>query len=356
MDTPDLLEAAFRNTPESGRALPLSSHHDPSWYEIEKEKVFYNDWVFLCAEQELAESGEFLAQTIADEPVLIVRGKDGKLRAMSNVCRHRGAPLADEGFGKVSRLSCPFHAWTYNLKGTLIGVPHSGNVEIDRSSHCLPQFRLESWQGLLFINISGDAAPLSVKLEGLYEYLEEKDVNVGQWRKAYRGYEPGVWKANWKSAFEISAEGYHHARVHPDTAEAMNSTKTWKPLVGNMHWSTLTSIAQYPGSPPREQILLSITPNFAALLTPERFDWQVVFPVGPEKVSVRMAGMTHDEDMRQASQEWLDLSVPVFEQDREFCERSQAAVRTRYGKTGQLVAMESTLKHFHEYLADRMLG
>jgi len=345
----------IKSSHSSGEALPLATHYDRDWYEVEKRNVFYDDWVFLCAEQELADPGEYLAQTIADEPIVVIRGKDGQLRAMSNVCRHRASPLLDEGFGSVkSRVVCPFHAWTYDLEGNLFGVPHPGNVEIDKSEHCLPKFKLDSWHGLLFINISGTAPPLSEKLAGLYEFLEKHEVNVAQWTKAYRGYQPGVWNANWKLAFEISAEGYHHFGVHPETAEPTNKTKTWKALEGNANWSALTSIAEYPDVPVRDQILVSITPNMAALLTPERFDWQVVFPVGPERTSVRMAGMTHEEDMRDATDEWLGFTVPVFDEDREFCERSHAAVRSEYGKGGQLVQMEQTLKHFHDYLLERV--
>ena len=101
-----------------------------------------------------------------DEPIVVIRGDDGVLRCLPNVCRHRGTVLYDEGRENASSIQCPYHAWSYDNTGRLTGVPYPGNVEIDKASHGLAGIRLETWGDVVFINFDANAEPLSPRLAG----------------------------------------------------------------------------------------------------------------------------------------------------------------------------------------------
>ena len=126
-------KSALAQDLEQADALPFNAYISPELYEAEQRHIFYTDWVFVCAAQQLQQPGDYCALRLAGEPIAVLRGQDGQLRALSNVCRHRGTPLLDNGFGNISnRIVCPYHAWTYNDQGVLIGLPHSGDIEVNR--------------------------------------------------------------------------------------------------------------------------------------------------------------------------------------------------------------------------------
>ncbi len=346
------LQSALQNQGEFGLALPLSAFRDASVYELEQANVFQSDWVFVCAAQELREVGEYFAFSLAGEPVVLIRGQDGELRALSNVCRHRGSLLVEPGFGNAKRFVCPFHAWTYEDTGAFRGAPHTGQAVVEKDQHCLPQFALEEWQGLVFINLDGTAPPLWSRFVGLEAELE--DMNLSQWHSAYRGVDSGIWQSNWKSAFENAIEGYHLFKVHPETIEPFNPTKSFRYRAGSTHWSTLDNEMKIQGMPV-PQILVSLPPSFVALITPYSFDWLSVFPIGPEQCHVRTAGMTQDEKMREAQGQGREFTETFVDEDKVLCERNHAATYAQFGKAGgQLVEMEGALRDFHHYLSERL--
>src|SRR5712691_3826005 len=140
--------------------LPSSYYFDPAVLAQENRRVFGRTWQLVGRAEQVRESGQFFTAVVADEPLLIVRGDDGELRALSNVCRHRAGPVA-RGEGKRASLQCGYHGWTYALDGTLRTAPEMEGIEcFDRQSIALPQFRIESWNGLLFVNLDPGAAPL----------------------------------------------------------------------------------------------------------------------------------------------------------------------------------------------------
>ena len=139
---------------DEATALPFAVYHDEEVSKLEAGKIFSKDWIFACAEQAIANPGDYFAFDLGGEAITILRGPDGELRAMSNNCRHQGTLLLDDGFGHAGkRVTCPYHAWTYDDKGDLKAVPFPGKVNVDKKEHCLPQFQLEIWSGLIFINL-----------------------------------------------------------------------------------------------------------------------------------------------------------------------------------------------------------
>jgi len=145
---------------EEAHALPFAAYTDESVYAEEVRKVFHNEWVFVCQEPELAMPGDYFAIALAGEPICVIRGTDRKLRALSNICRHRGTPLLDEGYGNVARyVTCPYHAWSYGLDGELKAIPYNKQITVDRERHRLPRFHCDTWGGQFLATRLFDLSP-----------------------------------------------------------------------------------------------------------------------------------------------------------------------------------------------------
>jgi choline monooxygenase len=141
--------------------LPSSFYLDPDFYEREKEKIFGSSWQIAGRAEQVAKAGDFIALEIAGEPVIIVRGNDHKLRAFSNVCRHRGS-LILEGGGCTKALKCPYHSWTYDLNGELQHAPEFDGVQNwNRSDVRLPEFQAKVFGPLLFVNLGKQPLPFT---------------------------------------------------------------------------------------------------------------------------------------------------------------------------------------------------
>jgi phenylpropionate dioxygenase-like ring-hydroxylating dioxygenase large terminal subunit len=138
---------------EFAATLPSRFYFDASVLAEENRHVFGRTWQLAGQAAQVREAGQFFTTTIGDEPVLVVRGSDGVLRAMSNVCRHRAGPIA-RGEGKRPVLQCGYHGWTYSLDGRLKVTPEfEGVQDFDRASCVLPQFQVEIWNELVFVNL-----------------------------------------------------------------------------------------------------------------------------------------------------------------------------------------------------------
>src|SRR5207247_1112107 len=140
--------------------LPASYYNDASVLAAENRNIFGRTWQLVGRAEQVREPGQFFTAVVADEPLLIVRGSDGELRALSNVCRHRAGPVA-KGEGKRPVLQCGYHGWTYGLDGSLLKTPEMSGIEcFNRNDFSLPRFRVEIWNELVFVNLDSAAQSL----------------------------------------------------------------------------------------------------------------------------------------------------------------------------------------------------
>ena len=190
---------------------PTSWYTDAPFLEREKARVFSRTWQLVGRAEEVAAPGQFFTATICDEPVVVARGPDEQLRAFSNVCRHRAGPVAS-GAGERKSFRCGYHGWTYALDGRLLSTPEFDGVEcFSRADSTLPQFRVETWGPLVFVNLDAECAPLS-------ETLEDIPARVGVQRlEGMRAAARKDWHVdcNWKVYVDNYLEGYHIPIVHP---------------------------------------------------------------------------------------------------------------------------------------------
>jgi Rieske 2Fe-2S family protein len=204
--------ASVRREYRAASLLPKRVYHDPAIHDWERANILRRDWVMVAREEDVPDPGTYMLVELDDDPLMIVRDRDGVLRAFHNVCRHRGTAVAEEPCGKVVRFQCPYHAWIYDLDGSLIRAKHTEDLDdfsLDRFG--LATVRLETWQGFVFLNLDPDAAPLAAQLGDLVERWSRFDFST--LRSANR-VEYDV-TANWKFIAENYSECYHCPGLHP---------------------------------------------------------------------------------------------------------------------------------------------
>src|SRR5712692_10285787 len=142
--------------------LPGRYYYDPAIYDREQELIFSQMWVCAGRADKIADPGAYQVVTVGRESIIVVRSRDGVLRAFLNVCRHRGARLCNEAVGQLKgSIQCRYHDWTYGLDGRLIGAPNVLNdAQFDRMNFGLLPVALEVWEGLIWLNLADDPAPL----------------------------------------------------------------------------------------------------------------------------------------------------------------------------------------------------
>ncbi len=198
---------------EQAQGLPPACYHDAGFYQREHERIFGKSWVFAGRADRIADPGDYCTVNFGDISLILARGEDGSLKAFANTCRHRGAPLV-AGDGHCRAFSCPYHAWTYRLDGSLAAAPGMQEaVGFNLDDFPLRPVRIDSWDGFLFVCASEQAPPLTQWLGDLPERLTM--YGFGQMRTARR-VEYDI-ACNWKVWIENFMEGYHIPTVHRST-------------------------------------------------------------------------------------------------------------------------------------------
>src|SRR4051812_16670154 len=131
--------------------LPAYYYTSPEIFELEKQKLFYKDWLIVGRVEEFPNPGDYKAFELVDEPVVVCRNAKGELKAFANVCRHRGVAVAI-GSGNAKEFLCPYHAWVYDLDGALVSPSRPRGIKVGPETRQLPPIRLETWGGFVFIN------------------------------------------------------------------------------------------------------------------------------------------------------------------------------------------------------------
>ncbi len=192
--------------------IPSRYYTDPDYYRIEKERILYRTWQFACHETDIAEPGAYQTVQIADESVVVLRGRDKEVRAFYNVCRHRAHRIV-EGAGKCQRLVCPYHAWSYNLDGSLATARGTEEVAgFDPKAIRLRSVRVESFCGLIFVNLDDEAASLDDLYPGMREELLAVTPGMASLIRVHE--DRIVHDCNWKVSVENFSECYHCRVAH----------------------------------------------------------------------------------------------------------------------------------------------
>lgn len=196
------------------RHVPGYLYTSPDVYALEKETIFMKEWLCVGRTEEIERPGDYLTFRIVDEPIVVCRDEEGGLNAFYNVCAHRGTEVVMSASGNVKRFSCPYHGWTYDLKGKLAVAAHTQDVEnFRKSDYGLVPIRVDTWGGFVFVNFDPNAP-------SLLDWL-------GDFRDVYASYRPEEcrlaakftleYDCNWKFLTENLVDIYHLATLHANT-------------------------------------------------------------------------------------------------------------------------------------------
>jgi len=188
-------------------------------FQQERERIFNRSWLYVGHESEVAKPGEFRRRNVAGRPLIFIRGSDNNIRVLYNTCTHRGAMICVEDVGQATGFTCLYHAWRFNNKGELAGVPDEDGFGpcFDKAELGLKQpSRVEEYHGLYFVNYDANAESLESYLAPVRELidlsLQSADV-LGGW-EVIQGTARYSLNANWKILVENSFDGYHLPSVH----------------------------------------------------------------------------------------------------------------------------------------------
>lgn len=200
--------------------VPKRGYLDPAFAKLEAERLWPRVWQVACREEEVPRVGDYVTVEVGVESFLIVRTGEDRLQAFHNVCQHRGRRLVEGVAGRVGHFVCGFHAWRYNLDGTLRSIPDHEDWG-DALPACdvgLKPLLLETWGGFVFVNMDLKAKPLREFLGKAYEILNPFEFE----RMRYRWYKTTRMRVNWKVAIEAFNEGYHVQGTHPQALQIMD--------------------------------------------------------------------------------------------------------------------------------------
>lgn len=203
-------------------SLPQPLYNDPYMFKADVEEIFEKEWLFVGMTSEVPNAGDYFTVEIAQNPVLIVRGRDGAVNAFHNSCRHRGSRICTAHRGKVANLVCPYHQWTYDTSGNLLFAGTEMGDDFDTKQHGLKKTHCKTAGGFIFVCLGKEEpqGDFDEFLETLETYMEPYDVDNTKLAVESNMYE----KANWKLVLENNRECYHCNGSHP---ELLNTLLEW---------------------------------------------------------------------------------------------------------------------------------
>lgn len=368
----DDLELRAGQAFEEVSALPPALYTSGEIAALEQKNLFERDWLCPGLAAEIPEPGDYLTFSIGAQPIVVLRGKDGGVRSYSNICRHRMMRLL-EGRGRVTRIVCPYHAWTYNLDGRLVGAGHmKQSAGFDPKSICLPEIRTEVWQGWIYVTLNPEASAVADLLAALLPTVERYDM---------AGYRPVIaqdhlWRTNWKILTENFMEGYHLPIAHRRTvgswfesdstrfAEQVHDAFTYQTFVksedavyGRAHADNKRLEGVWRGT----SVMPTVFPTHMYVLAPDHLWYLSLRPEGTGTVQVRfgvaLAPEVLDDLARpeNAIAEMERFFDRVNDEDRVVVEGIYANAGAPLAAPGRLSWMERSLHAFMKYLADGLL-
>jgi choline monooxygenase len=337
--------------------LPSRWYTDPSILEQEKVKIFSRTWQLVGRVEQVAEPGQYFTTTIADEPILVVRGADEKLRAFTNVCRHRAGPVA-AGAGQCNVFRCGYHGWTYALDGRLLGTPEFDGVEcFSKEAHGLPEFAVETWLGLVFVNLDPTGSPLSHTLEDLPTRLGSRD--LASLRLAAR--KDWYVDCNWKVYVDNYLEGYHIPIVHPSLMQELDYVR-YRTETERYYSIQHSPIKRSDGRLRRDESAANneaqyfwIFPNLMLNVYPDNYSTNLIVPLGPERTLTIFEWYFRDPEQPEVQEKvrrTIEFSDEIQREDIAICDAVQRGLRSRTYTSGRYsVKRENGVHQFHGLLA-----
>ena len=358
---------------DKARHLPGELYTSPAVLAREVQRIFRSDWLCVARVEELPRPGSYLATRVMNEPVLLTRDEDGAVNAFVNLCRHRGVQLVEDGAGDLGTargMSCPYHGWSYDLKGCLTAAPlMNRSTGFSSKSIRLLTLRSDIWAGWIFITFDDQARPLHE-----FTAAVNKDIGFLQQERCRVGHKlVSIWNCNWKFVTENLCDPYHFRALHAKTFgpripvehynfdlrerggssafyDASSQTPDGDAPLGPMPWLANHS---------REMSAFAfLAPNVALVGRIDEFHVYTVWPEAVDRTRVvlyHLFAADHFDrpDFDEKSRVYADFLAKVVEEDASVAPYLQQAALSRNFHPGQLAWPEKAVHHQMQYVVER---
>lgn len=376
-------EPSYNGLAAAEATLPSSSYWEAGAYQRDLDAIWYRSWLFACRESDLAEPLAFRTVRIGTQEIILLRDETGMLRAFHNTCRHRGSQLCQESAGRLKArlLTCPYHAWSYSLRGDLVRVPSKSLPDgFDKADHPLYRVALSTWRGFVFVNLAENpegTAPSS---------FDPASGDLGNW--PLEGLVSGhvlrkVMNCNWKIFWENFNECLHCPGVHKELSRlvpiygrglmARHDDPKWKRHADSD--APEFSGGLRDGAETWSRDGRAHGPAFAGLTAAERAAGQTyatslpsmfivghvdyvrvvrLAPLGPEQTELTAEWLFSPEALAATDiDNIVAFGTQVLEEDAGICEVNQKGLRSLRHQAGVLMPEEYDLHRFHQWVRAR---
>ena len=365
MSRPQLAENSLDADPDEGWSLPAWVYRDPEFFRVEMDRVMRPSWQVVCHVSDIADAGSWHTLEFLGESIIVVRGKDNLVRAFTNVCRHRGSRIVDGSSGCKKKLVCPYHAWTYNLDGTLAGVPgKAGYGALDTNKHGLAPVELEVWRGFIFVRLESEG-PSVAQMMAPYEQM------VAPYRleelQAFGRVTMRPRAVNWKNVADNYSDGLHIPIAHPGLTRLFgrgygieaeeNVDRMWGSLIERpsanlserMYQKILPPVPHLPDDAQRLWLYFKLWPNVAFDIYPDQVDFMQFLPVSATETVIREISYALPDSRREMkAARYLNWRINrrVNGEDTALIRGVQQGMASRSYRPGPLGESEVCLRSF----------
>jgi phenylpropionate dioxygenase-like ring-hydroxylating dioxygenase large terminal subunit len=350
-------------TPTS--TLPYDWYVDPAVLRVEQERIFATSWQYALPAAKVAAPGRIAAVQAGHVPLVVARGRDGVLRGFVNVCRHRGYVLC-EGESERETIQCPYHAWTYDLDGSLRSAPRADReLDFEQDELGLLPVAVDTWGPFVFVNPDPAAAPLAEHLGELPDLVAAGGVDLDALEFSFRA-DGDPLETNWKVVIENYLECYHCSVAHPSLAKAIDVGQDAYVLETRPTFSSQLAVARNGGggvydafgAVERGQFHF-LFPTTVINVMPGQLNLSIgpVLPLGVDRTTRYLDyffAPDVDEDWKR---EYLALDEVVGAEDRGLVERVYQGMRSGAVDHGRLLPeSEQLVAHFQGLVLDAVGG
>ena len=349
------------------KSLPAWTYTSNEFFELEKNSLFLCNWQLICHTSNIPNIGDYFTLNIFHERILVIKGNDNVIRAFHNVCSHRATKLLDKNSGNCKkRISCPYHAWGYDLQGNLIKVPHQDEFkELDKSKHGLKPIEMEIFQGFIFVRLISTDAPsvanqFSPYLEEIKPYRFEELEPLGRVTMRHR-------LVNWKQIADNYVDAFHIPVAHAGLSALVGKSyglevspndglihKMWgdgrkirkNNLSNKLYDKFLPKIEHLDEDKQRLWLYYRMWPNLAFDVYPEQMDFMQFIPLNSTTTMIReipYALPDHRREMKIARYLNWRINRQVNKEDTKLINLVQEGMSTSGFVTGPLAESEICL-------------
>jgi Rieske 2Fe-2S family protein len=367
------------NIEQTRQPLRLASHvpgdiySSPEMFAREKERIFLKDWLCVARLEEVGNLGDYITLRIMDEPILIARDMDGVVHAFANVCMHRGVEIAF-GQGNAKAFQCPYHAWTYDLKGRLRGAPFmSESVGFENASCNLKEVKLGLWAGWIFVSLNPESEPFETYIS---EFAD--DIGFLKMENCVLGSKLVVdLECNWKLVVENLMDVYHAQTLHAKSFGKHRGSPDKYPFNLRKYGGTCTTYEAAPMTPDGKTrfrrmpaiaekadnfaVSAHLGPNMQVIARSDNIHPLVMWPVTPTTSRTIVYNLFPAEfaaapDFKERVQVYHDYLAFVLSEDRDMVASLQRAMASSLFVPGRMSFLEKGIHHVLNAYLDRMFA